>query len=89
MNIIIEIKKGFEKLKKEIRKNDLADFINCRYEELALYHFGLGTYIRNKMLGEDTKLLHEFKKIGVANKDDLSYLLIRILYIYLKCVDEK
>ncbi len=89
MNIIIEIKKGFEKLKKEIRKNDLADFINCRYEELALYHFGLGTYIRNNMLGEDTKLLHEFKKIGVANKDDLSYLLIRILYIYLKCGDEK
>lgn len=78
-----EIKKVFPKLKKFFSAKELDEFLKCNYEELYLYHFGFGTWIRNTIL-KNSSLYHTFLACGISQADDMSTLIIQLFYIYLK-----
>ena len=78
-----EIKKVFPKLKNFFSAKELDEFLKCNYEELYVYHFGFGTWIRNTIL-KDSSLYHAFLACGISQADDMSALIIQLFYIYLK-----
>ena len=78
-----EIKKVFPKLKNFFSVKELDEFLKCNCEELYVYHFGFGTWIRNTIL-KDSSLYHAFRARGISQADDMSTLLIQLFYIYLK-----
>ena len=78
-----EIKKVFPKLKNFFSAKELKKFLRCNYEELYVYHFGFGTWIRNTIL-KDSSLYHAFLACGISQADDMSALIIQLFYIYLK-----
>lgn len=83
MDLYNEIKKVFPKLKIFFSAKELDEFLKCNYEELYVYHFGFGTWIRNTIL-KDSSLYHAFLACGIFQADDMSALLIQLFYIYLK-----
>ena len=44
----------------------------------------LGMYISNHFLGEKHKLYQLFAKAGAAEKDEISFLLIQLFWVYLR-----
>lgn len=67
-----------------LSKKSLKEFLECDYENLYFYHFGFGTWIRNELLQENQPLYHAFLSCGISQKDDMSFLMIRLFYVYLK-----
>lgn len=47
MELYEEIERSFPKIEKLFTEQELSSFKNTCKEELCLYHFGLGTWIRN------------------------------------------
>ena len=84
MDIQEELKKYFPQMEKQLNKEELEDFIHCEYKDLSQFHFGIGRWIRNRLLKENSTLYQLFKINGAANKDDMSQLMIKLFYIYLK-----
>ncbi len=60
---------------------DMCDFIKAA--DLAKYHFGLGTWIRNELVTDDSLILSYFHKHGITHKDDISTSIIKELHDYL------
>lgn len=81
MKIFRKIEESFPVLEDRLGKNELREFMSCKYEELDLYHFGLGTWIRNNLLKENSSLYKLFIKSGLPNKDEMSCLIIEMFYI--------
>ena len=52
-------------------KEEKLRFIYTSEENLSLYHFGLGTYIRNKYLINESELYLRLKKIGIDDVDEM------------------
>lgn len=59
-------------------------FKECDYNELATFHFSLGMVIRNEILKPDSDLYNMFYTCGINHIDDMSNLLIKLFYIYIK-----
>lgn len=53
-------------------------------ENLSLYHFGLGTWIRTFVLRNERVIYKLFLKNGICHKDDMSEIIVRELHEYLK-----
>lgn len=83
MLIFEETEKSFPGLKEMLGEERLNEFINCEYDQLSEYHFGLGTFIRNNLLTEDSSVYKLFLKSGVTSLDDMSDLIIKLFYISL------
>lgn len=62
----------------------MKTFLSCDYKKLYLYHFGFGTWIRNNILQNGTPLFSAFLSCNISEKDDMSFLMIQLFYIYLK-----
>ena len=45
-----ELEKSFSEIEKIFDEISMCNFINSNYSDLCLYHFGLGTFIRNNIL---------------------------------------
>jgi len=75
-----EIEKYFPIIEKLFKKNDLQGFINTPAENLYQYHFGLGTWIRNNLLVEESLLYQLFIENYIDNKDDMSSMIIKLFY---------
>ena len=84
MDIQEELKKYFPQMEKQLNKEELEDFIHSEYKDLSQFHFGMGRWIRNRLLKENSTLYQLFKINGAANKDDMSQLMIKLFYIYLQ-----
>lgn len=79
-----EYKKTFSKIEKHLTHHDLVKFMKCDYNRLFLYHFGLGTWIRNDLLQKNQKIYRLFIKAGVFHPDDMSSILTDQFYLYLR-----
>ncbi len=84
MKICGEIEKVFKEIEKQLSKKDLQRFINCDYENICLYHHTIGGWIRKEFLGAESRLYGLFVQGGIAEKDDMSMLIIELFYIYIK-----
>ncbi len=78
MKLAREIEKTFPQIEKLFDKASLDDFSKCDYIDLPMYHFGLGTSIRN------SEIFKVFVNHGITQKDDMSSLLIHLFYAYNK-----
>lgn len=84
MQLFKIIEDALSQIEKQINdKESILLFINCKYNDLNLYHFGLGTWIRNNLLQTNSQLYNLFLKAGINSKDDMSLLIINLFYIYL------
>lgn len=82
MIIFKEIEKKFILIEKSLSKKDLKDFMDSDFTKLFLYHFGLGTFIRNEYLMPGMPLFKLFCKCGINSPDDMSSVMIKLFYIY-------
>lgn len=80
MKLLEAIKKSFPELEKLFDRESLYEFSNCKYENLWIYHFSIGTRIRNSMLTKDSKLTELFLSEGVKHKDHMSMILIQLFH---------
>ena len=84
MNLFSEIKKQFPKMATQFTAKTIKQFINAKYEDLYLYHFGFGTWIRNHLLDDNSSLYQCFLDYGFSQKDAMSSLMIQLFYIHMK-----
>ena len=82
--LISEIEKSFSRLEKLFSAEELSEFLRCPYEELALYHFGLGFWVRNNLLLPKSALFSLFQLHNVSSADEMSALIIRLFYLHLQ-----
>lgn len=62
----------------------LNELAQCDFLNLYKYHFGYGLWIRNNFLYKKTNVLNFFNNIGITDIDDISTLIIQLLYIELR-----
>ena len=60
----------------------LKQLLESDYRELYRYHYRIGMFIRNTVLHDEEPLFKLFIQYGVTEKDDMSDLIIRLLYLY-------
>ncbi|MEF9969813.1 MAG: DUF6794 domain-containing protein [Ruthenibacterium sp.] len=63
-----EIKKSFSEIEKLFDTTELSCFMNCNYSELHRYHFSLGIWIRNHLLGDGSNLYELLLQGGLVQK---------------------
>ena len=80
---ILELEKEFLNMEEIFNKEYLKQFMCCKYDNIYLYHFRLGTWIRNNLLN-DKVLINVFEFFCIYHKDDMSYIIIRLFYIYMQ-----
>lgn len=72
-------------LKKEMKINDLNQFINFQREDLSLLHHTFGRWIRNNWkLWEKGALVKYFNDLGVTHPDDMSSIVIEYVWCSLR-----
>ncbi len=81
MYLIGEIQKTFPQMRSFFTQEQWDAFLACSFETLYAYHFSLGMRIRNELLNEGSELEKAFAKSGIVQKDDMSTLMIQLLYI--------
>ena len=84
MELLTEIENSFPVLEELFDENDSEELIDCGYSGLAIYHFGLGTWIRNHLLKESDRLYLLFVAGGISHKDDMSTLIVELFYLYMR-----
>lgn len=81
MRLLSMCEKEFRKLERHFSDEWLKGFKQSPYEELWSCHFGLGLWVRNELLKEDSALYNEFLAGGITHKDDMSSLFLSLFYI--------
>ncbi len=81
MKLVDKISRHFPKMEDMLKKADVSGF---EYEERYFYFYGLGTWIRNNLLGEESELYREFCAHGIIGRDDQSYIILLLFYLYMK-----
>jgi len=82
------IEECFAELEKLLDEEELEEFKKAEESELALYHFGLGMWIRNNWgLWLDSPLAQYFKSIGVQHPDDMSAIILTSFHRHLNGKD--
>lgn len=84
MDIFQIIKAFLSETEKMLPVEDQNALVHTHYNELDQYHFGLGTWMRNQLLKDESGLYQLMKNAGIKQTDEMSYLLIRLLYLHLK-----
>lgn len=81
--LLEEIRNSFLVIEAQFKEDALEEFIKCNYCDLYNYHFGLGMWIRNNLLTEDSGLLRAFEANAIIQLDDISMLLIELFYLHI------
>ena len=84
MNILDELEKVFLYIEYYMDSNSMEKLINCEYKDIYQFDFNIGLWIRNNLLVEGGKLLNIFKLVGITQIEDMSDLIMRLYYIYIK-----
>lgn len=84
MILLEEIRNSFLAIEEQFKEDALEEFIKCNYCDLYNYHFGLGMWIRNNLLTEESRLFNAFEANGIIQLDDISMLLIELFYLHVK-----
>ena len=76
----------FVELGKIFNKFQLEEFKAKTEDELAIYHFGLGLWMRNNWgLWCGSPLAKYFNSMGIFHADDMSGIILRSFHRHLKC----
>ena len=75
-----EVRECFHLIEQFFSEESLVEFKNTPKDELYLYHFGLGTWIRNNLLTDQSILRRHFIQYGVLDRDDMSSMIIRFYH---------
>lgn len=87
MVILLEyIEKCFHAIKASLTNNEYDEFIKSKYENLYLYHFSIGLFVRNTLLQNNKVLYRKFLNLGITQKDIMSEIIIQHFYL---CQREK
>jgi hypothetical protein len=79
----------FVALEKILSPEQLHQLRTCKKEDLALYHFGLGTWMRNTWrLWHNTPLAQDLVKRGVKHPDDMSGFILEAFHKHLQSIKE-
>ncbi|WP_040195868.1 DUF6794 domain-containing protein [Candidatus Soleaferrea massiliensis] len=78
------LKNSFPEIEKLFSEAEMERFKNTPPEDLYLYHFGLGTWIRNNLITQDKKLFKMFLWEDIWHIDDMSDIVIREFQRYCK-----
>ena len=91
MDLLDDIKKEFPSIEEKLSEETIQQLIECDYDNLHLYHFGLGMWIRNNLLTDKSRLFMFFRLNGIDSLDDMSMLMIQLFYFYMrdKYTDDK
>ena len=84
MELCDEIQKCFPQLQQHLGEHGMAQFRRCAYANLWQCHFGLGLWVRNHLLAQNSRLRAMFQKGGVLQLDDMSAFIIQLFYIALQ-----
>ena len=66
-----------------LSEEEKEKMLGCDVEDLYIYHFGLGTWIRNNILTEKSAVYRFYLNMGITHKDDMSMEIIEGFYGYL------
>jgi len=80
MQLYKEIGNCFPVIKNLFSSEELLEFKNTPIGDLYLYHFGLGMWIRNNLLTENSALYQSFTKNNMIEKDDMSSFIIKLFH---------
>jgi len=81
MKLYREIENSFPMIEKLFTEEELSEFKNSQISDLCLYHFGLGTWIRNNLLYSEENLLYRlFLENGIEHPDEMSAYIIRLFH---------
>ena len=75
---------AFVRMETHLGEDALAVFSACRFCALHQWHLTFGIWVRNTLLPETGALYHLFQSCGVAGRDEMSALLLRLFYCFLK-----
>ena len=81
MRIIEKVSAVFSDLEEILKENGVFDFA---YEERYFYFYGLGTFIRNHLLSQESELYRALCEYGIRERDDQSAIIITLFYLYMK-----
>ncbi len=82
MNLCAIIQAYFPHIENACSKEVMDHFRACEYTELHKYHWTIGLWIRNTLLQTEPSLEQAFLQHNIMHKDDMSTLILRLLYIY-------
>lgn len=81
MTLYEAIEKTFPVMEKAFPREYLLKFKYTPVGDLYLYHFGLGTWIRNHLLcSEKDRLRRLFLEHNITRPDDMSFYVIRLFH---------
>ena len=84
MKLYREIENSFPMIEKLFTKEDFLEFKETPLSDLCLYHFGVGTWIRNNLLYSEKSLLYcLFLENGIDHPDEMSSFIIRLFHYYI------
>ena len=86
MELYNEIQKCIIYLKSVLPENYLQQLKNQKYSQLYIYHFGIGTWLRNNVLTPEAKITSLLIQSGRTELDDMSMFIIQCLYIHLNLI---
>ncbi len=89
MYLLHEIQKVFPKMRAFFTQEQWEKFLACPFDELDIYHFSLGTWVRNHLLTEGSTLETAFRAVDILQKDDMSLLMMQLLYVAYKEKNEE
>lgn len=74
----------FPILKARLSEDNRRVLANTPMQMLAMYHYGLGTWIRNNLLKPESMLYLLFQDAGFDQKDDMSMFVIEKFHAFLQ-----
>lgn len=84
MKVPETLEECFVELEKFLSEEELEEFKGTKEDDLAGYHFGLGSWIRNNWgLWLDSPLARYFRGIEIDHPDDMSAIILTCFHRYL------
>ena len=78
-----EVERNLPLIEQLFTEEKLFEFKNTRISDLYIYHFGLGTWIRNNLLyHKESSLYSLFLENGIEHPDDMSAFIIALFYYH-------
>lgn len=79
--IPVDLEDCFKELEKMLHSDFLKEYKNKKEEDLAVYHMGLGLWLRNNWgLWGGSRLSKYFNQLGVFHPDDMSGIIINTFW---------
>lgn len=78
-----ELHKAMLFLNENLPRTTKISIMQNKYSRLISYHFSVGMFIRTNLLN-DTTLYKLLKSKGMENKDDMSFLILQLFYLYIQ-----